>query len=133
MSSNLPDTFTPSLSMKERTALEAWVKAEGWTREKSILQKFGYWKEGLGESMPRNLVAPGVTGTWGGEGNYVCVMCGYVTSITNIHRSCSELPADQELIRPVRQCSHDDAPHYVVRRNERVWTGHRSIAMVKVS
>jgi len=112
------------LSPKERKKLEEWVIQEGWTREKSINKQFDF-----DESMPRNLVAPGIPPEhWGGNGKMVCVMCGYVTTVTNLHRDCFELPADEPIIT-FRYCHK----HKVNHKNETGWTTHRTIAMVCIS
>lgn len=114
------------LSKAERKRLEEWVLREGWTREKTIKKQFRY-----DNSMPVNLVAPGLSSDrWGSEGKCVCVMCGYVTTSTNICRHCVELPADEIAIRPVlcytHKTTHRDS-------KDEKWTMHRSIPMVAVS
>jgi len=112
------------LTKSERKHLEEWVIREGWTREKTIKKQFEY-----GNSMPLSLCAPGVPHYhWGGNGKMICVMCGYVTMVTNICRQCPEMPADAELTGP-RYCY----THKMVHGKEEAWMAHRAIPMVVVS
>lgn len=112
------------LTKAERKRLKEWVIREGWTREKSIKRQFNF-----DNSMPANLVVPGVPPEhWSGEGKTICIMCGYVTTVTNIHRCCPELPADEEVIYP-QYCYIHKQPH----RIDNKWATHRAINMVAVS
>jgi hypothetical protein len=114
------------LTKAERKRLEEWVIREGWTREKTIKKQFRY-----DNSMPTNLAAPGVPSDhWSRDGKCICVMCGYVTTSTNICRHCVELPADEVATRPV-YCYVHKTPHR--DSNNEKWTMHRSIVMVAVS
>ena len=114
------------LSSKERKKLEEWVLREGWTREKTINRRFRY-----GNSMPINLVAPGIPQeNWSGNGKCVCPMCGYVTTVTNICRQCPEMPTDEEAVCPVMCYMHKVAHRDEVNRK---WLMHRTVAMVCVS
>ena len=121
----LPTKFYPlRLTKREKTNLIAWAEREQWTREKTIKKEFFYEN-----SMPINLVAPDVPPEhWSGKGKCVCVMCGYTSTVTNVHRQCYELPADDETICDVFCYTHD-MPHTVNGK----WTEHRSILMVAVS
>lgn len=122
----LPKKFYPlNLTNKELKRLIEWAYGEQWSREKTINKEFG-WGE---DSMPINLVAPNVPPEhWSGKGRCVCVMCGYTSTVTNVHRRCTELPADDEAVCPVF-CYEHDIPHTVNGK----WTMHRSINMVAVS
>lgn len=133
--SDLPDMFQPmQLTPQERKRLEAWAKRENWTRVRSIIKDFGpLAQEGYGDRMPVNLIAPGVKGSWSEAGKHVCVMCGYVTSVTNICRNCKELPTETEMIGPTICYTHGEMCHYIVKDRKIVWVTHDSIGMVKVS
>ena len=114
------------LSPKERKKLEEWVLREGWTREKTINRQFRFEN-----SMPTNLTAPGIPYEhWSQAGKCVCVMCGYVTTSTNICRHCVKMPTDEEAICPVHCYAHK-----TVHKDEKnkKWLMHRTVAMVCVS
>ena len=122
------------LTKKEQENLEAWKKREGWTKEKSFNHLFGYPGTELGgNKMPINLIAPGVKGNWSGEADskYVCVMCGYVTTATNVCRQCPEMPTTTELTA-FRHCDTHDTVHFIEKDGKKIPTTHESIGMVKV-
>lgn len=115
------------ITKKERKNLESWKKREGWTGEKSFNGLFDF-----GDSMPVNLVAPNTKGSWSGEGKCVCVMGGYATTVTNVHRRCPEMPVTAELIRP-EYCYTHETVHFVERDGKKIPTTHKGINMVLVS
>jgi len=122
------DESLKKLTSNEQKKLEAWKAREGWTKEKSFNGLFD-----LGHHMPRDLVAPNVKGTWGGgNGKYVCVMCGKVTTVTNLCRQCPEMPATEETVRPL-YCYYHDTVHEMEKDGKRVPSTHIAIEMVKVA
>ena len=117
--------FDWSLTAQEKKRLIAWVIREGWTRQKTIDKQFGFGDD----SMPVNLVAPDAPQDhWSGNGKCVCVMCGYVSTVTNVHRRCYELPADREATIPIFCYEHD-----IFHEDSGKHMMHRSINMVAVS
>ncbi len=140
--SDLPKKFHGGVAItaKEKKALEAWAIRENWSRQKSIDKQFPLGMKqslldaGFGNAMPNNLVAPGIPDrNWSGRGKCVCVMCGYVTTVTNVHRQCSELPADDEMNTASLCYTHGEEVHFVERDGKKIPTVHRGIAMVCVS
>ncbi len=96
--------------------------------------------------MPRQLVVKGLhPNDWSGSSIAVCVLCGYVTSVTNVHRNCPEMPADAEMVSPVFCYSHtpggkkrtnekqQPAIHFITQDKVKIWTAHDTIGMVAVS
>jgi hypothetical protein len=143
--SDLPKKYDPPLLPEEIAALEEWERDTGWTRQKSIDYAFARpeWKESMPQAIP---VVKGLNmNDWSGRAICVCVMCGYVTSSTNIHRKCPDLPADHEdtdftfcyyhTPDERRRLNDEDEPtiHFIIRNGEKISTSHRGIKMVAVS
>jgi len=58
-----------------------------------------------------------------------CPKCGYETTVTNIHRSCPQTPATEELVRPIF-CYVHKVEHF--RRNpdgSATYLGHQHVVM----
>lgn len=129
VSSGLPKKFRCGrLTRRELALLRRWEEETGWTRSKTVEKGFDYES-----SMPQVLWVPGVPpGAWSKSGKCVCVMCGYVTSVTNICRQCPEAPVDEELIQE-EYCHWHHSPHYMRKGDNAVPATHRSIPMVVVS
>ncbi|MDG6918384.1 MAG: hypothetical protein JRN62_03005 [Nitrososphaerota archaeon] len=91
--------------------------------------------------MPGNVIAPEVPQEAGSHGmsKYVCVMCGYVTTVTNVCRQCREMPLTEELTRPVFCYKHmkddgdDPMLHFKEENGAKVFLTHTSIVMVCVA
>ena len=125
----LPKKFRGGrLTKDELRALKGWAINQDWSRKKTLkAQFFGQ------DSMPRILWVPGISpGAWSRAGKCVCVMCGYVTTVTNICRQCPEMPTDDEAIHEV-YCEVHKMPHYMRKGDTVVPAIHRSINMVVVS
>lgn len=66
-------------------------------------------------------------------GKYItkCPLCGYETTVTNIHRTCPEAPVTEECSRPV-YCFDHETYHFVMKNGEKVWTTHKAVLMYVV-
>jgi hypothetical protein len=61
-----------------------------------------------------------------------CPLCGYETTVTNIHRSCPEAPATEEITMP-KFCFDHDTRHSITVDGKIHWTSHKSVPMYVVT
>jgi hypothetical protein len=61
-----------------------------------------------------------------------CPLCGYETTVTNVHRNCPEAPATEEVVFPM-YCFEHDTRHIVTINGENHWTIHKSVPMYVVT
>lgn len=118
--------------------LKLWIKREGWAKKWSRTHGFRFES-----SMPLNIMGPEVPPEAQNEASakFVCVMCGYVTSVTDICRGCREMPATQEMIGPEACYTHGKGEgdqrtprfHFKMRYGKRVWLAHEGIRMVCIA
>ena len=66
---------------------------------------------------------------WSKSARCRCPLCGYESTVTNIHRRCPEAPLTVELVSPHFCYAHNESHYKKDEYGNTVWLGHASVPM----